>query len=288
MPGLRADKSSSRQSVSQRGKKSAKPKSGKFSLFFKALSFVILLGGLSFALLSGHIEALRQDSWNWWMTTSQRAGFKVKNLIIDGHHHCSKTDILQAVSLDMNKSIFDVSPSVVREKIEKLGWVKSAMVSRRLPHTLYIRIVEHHPIAFWQKDAKLHLIDNHGQIIKADKIGPFTQLPILTGEGAVEKAPVLIEEVSRYSAIASRMTGAVYISKRRWDLILDNKLRVQLPEVSANFKEAIKYLDQLNQEQPLQERDIVVIDLRVPDRVFFYLSQEMRAPGIKLKGEKSA
>jgi cell division protein FtsQ len=237
------------------------------------LSFLLLfLGGGGYFIFSGKIEGLWQDSARAANDAAARMGLCVQHIIIDGQQYCSKQEILNAIGSPYGKSIFSLSPEQLKTQVESLAWVRSAVIQRRFPRTIFIKLIEHRPIAIWQKEAKLHVIDHHGKIINVDQRLDFSNLPILTGEGAPEHAPELLTELSSSPEIASRMTGAVFISKRRWDLILDSKLRVKLPE--SNIKESIQYLAKIDREYPLNDREIVAVDIRLPDRVFFYLSPD--------------
>ena len=55
------------------------------------------------------------------------------------------------------------------------------------------------------------------------------------------------------------------VSDRRWDLFLDNGVQVMLPEVNA--QKAVTELQETDKESGLLDRDITVVDLRLPDRL---------------------
>src|SRR3546814_2170718 len=54
----------------------------------------------------------------------------------------------------------------LRAQLMQLGWVEDARVSRRLPDTLIIDIVERKPAAVWQNKGKLALIDVNGKVLQ--------------------------------------------------------------------------------------------------------------------------
>ena len=58
---------------------------------------------------------------------------------------------------------------------------------------------------------------------------------------------------------------AVLVADRRWDLHLENGVTIKLPE--KGVKEALAQLVKLNAESRLLDRDVVVVDLRLPDRI---------------------
>lgn len=204
----------------------------------------------------------------------QKFGFTCKTIRIEGLKYASMEDIKNMIPLKVGHSIFSESPENVREVIEKNSWIRTAVVRRKLPDTLIIRVVEYQPVAYWQMNSKLFLIDNNGVIIEGDRHQNLTHLPVITGEKAAEKFPLLMKELADFPDIYNRITGAVFISKRRWDIILDAKLKVKLPE--QGIQQAMRYLTNLERDHALGSKDISSVDLRIPDRAFFTLSENAR------------
>jgi cell division protein FtsQ len=62
------------------------------------------------------------------------------------------------------------------------------------------------------------------------------------------------------------------VSHRRWDLFLDNGVQVMLPEVEP--LKAAQKLQDLDKKSGLLDRDLTVVDLRLPDRVAIRLSDD--------------
>ena len=59
------------------------------------------------------------------------------------------------------------------------------------------------------------------------------------------------------------------MSDRRWNLILDGGVVVELPE--ENWERQLDVLERLIVDKGVLERDISQIDLRLPDRYIFLL-----------------
>ena len=72
----------------------------------------------------------------------------------------------------------------VRQRLLQFGWVKDARVSRRLPDTLVVDIVERKPAALWQDSQRLALIDSDGVVIDRVSVTQMPDLPLLVGPGA--------------------------------------------------------------------------------------------------------
>jgi len=71
-----------------------------------------------------------------------------------------------------------------RQRIARLGWVRSATVTRLLPDTIRIEIAEREPFALWQRGGELSLIDAEGRPITDEGVQDFAHLPFIVGFGA--------------------------------------------------------------------------------------------------------
>ncbi|MDP7045264.1 MAG: cell division protein FtsQ/DivIB, partial [Alphaproteobacteria bacterium] len=69
-----------------------------------------------------------------------------------------------------------------------------------------------------------------------------------------------------------RVMAAIRMGRRRWDLQLDAGIRVRLPV--ENQKQAWETLRKLEQRHEILTRDVVAIDLRLPDMMVMQLSAE--------------
>jgi cell division protein FtsQ len=90
-------------------------------------------------------------------------------------------------------------------------------------------------------------------------------LPLVVGQGAEHAASDLLRFMARFPDIAHRVESAVFIAERRWNLHLKDGLEVMLPE--NDLERALSMLADFDRSKNLLSRDIVAIDLRLPDRV---------------------
>jgi cell division protein FtsQ len=79
----------------------------------------------------------------------------------------------------------------------------------------------------------------------------------------------LIDSLAKEPAIRPRVTAAVFVGQRRWNLRLDNGVEVRLPEEGADA--ALAHLAKLDREQQILAREIDAIDLRFPDKLIVRL-----------------
>lgn len=235
-----------------------------FVLFF--------LSGCWYVWSSGYILRKLDQLNHFSHTVVASLGFRVDDVIVEGRTLTLQKEILDILNIRRGDSIFSCSLLNTRQALEALPWVRSASVQRRLPDTLYIRLSERHPVALWQNKGIMYLVDDQGKILENVPAGSFSDLVVLTGEGAPEQARVLIETLADFPDIAQKVTGAIFVGKRRWDIMINHKLRIKLAEF--DMKGSLESFSKLVQDHKLENKEILGIDLRFRDRVYFQLSPE--------------
>jgi len=200
--------------------------------------------------------------------TTTKIGFKLENVIIEGQHNIDEPTILKVLNANKGSSIFALKLDEIRDNLKKNKWIKEAYVARRLPNTIYIKLFEREPVAIWQINNRLFLIDEEGYEISKN-IEPFPHLLHIVGEGANIYASRLVSELQKYPAIMNKTLAAVRCGDRRWDLNLKGGINIKLPE--KNFEEALKYAEALNKANKLFNQNYKVLDLR--DKNKYYLEK---------------
>ena len=114
------------------------------------------------------------------------------------------------------------------------------------------------------------VIARDGTVLESYVAPQFTQLPLVVGQGAAERAAAFLALMDRYPAIRDQARAYVLVAERRWNMKLKNGLYVRLPE--AQPERAIETLIALDRDKKILSRDITAIDLRLADRVTVRLS----------------
>ncbi|WP_375623458.1 MULTISPECIES: cell division protein FtsQ/DivIB [unclassified Bartonella] len=199
-------------------------------------------------------------------------GFVVVDVDISGNKRLAKQDILKILELDVAPSIFTFDVERARALLEKQPWIQSANVQKIYPNRMRVSIVEREPYAIWQHEGMVDIVDNTGRVIVPFKGKIVRNLPLVVGQGAQNAAKVFIQALSVYPEIYNRVRAFVRVGDRRWDLVLDNGVRVMLPESGA--LERLSSLVLSGTMQDLLSRDILSVDLRLADRITVSLSDE--------------
>src|SRR5437773_216392 len=82
------------------------------------------------------------------------------------------------------------------------------------------------PLAVWQHGSKLELIDREGGVIPVTRLDRFAKLPLVVGEGAARHAAELLDMLATEPELAARVSAAIRVGDRRWNLRIDNAIDV--------------------------------------------------------------
>jgi len=193
-------------------------------------------------------------------------GFTLENLTIEGQQFSDNSLISKELKLKKGMPIFAISLDSLKSRLEKIQWVKHAIVERDLPHTVHIYIVERTPIALGQKDKKLYIIDDEGIMINEANLDKHMHLPIIIGDGAEIYANSLINILKTNPELYKKIYSITHVSERRWNVRFDNELEVKLPE--ENIELAWKKVIKLYNNNELFLPDVAAIDLRITNKIY--------------------
>lgn len=192
-------------------------------------------------------------------------GLKLEKVFIEGESAEAAAAIQRAVQLNADQAMTSIDLDAVRQRVEGVGWVKSARVVRLLPNTLIVHVVEHDRLAIWQAGGRNMVIDSHGQVIRGADAGRYPNLPLVVGKGAEQAAAEVLPLIAQRPRLMARLEALVRVDERRWDLRLKDGSLIQLPATDQDA--ALIQLDALDQRERLLELGFARIDLRTPSEV---------------------
>jgi cell division protein FtsQ len=206
-----------------------------------------------------------------------RAGFEVKRVEVTGIDRMERLTVY-AIALDQHSMAMPlVDLDKVRDQLLNYGWIKDARVSRRLPDTLVVDIVERKPAAIWQHNQKLSLIDKEGVIlepVRADQ--PAPELPLLIGKDANLEAVRLGKLMDQAPALKPMLASASWIGNRRWDLQFQPGEVLALPEGDAAAAKALLRFARIDGVRRLLGRGFARFDMRDPKKFVARIKREQQ------------
>lgn len=192
------------------------------------------------------------------------AGLRLQQIEITGIKRMDR-DTVYAQALDQRSRAMPlIDLAGVRERLLKYPWIEDARISRRLPSTLMIHIVERVPAAVWQNRGQLMLVDPKGVPLEPVSREAMPDLPLLIGDNANGQEEARQRLMEAAPELKTVVRAASWIGNRRWDLLFDTGERLQLPEGEAAAIAALSDFAARDASRRLLGRGWVRFDMRDP------------------------
>lgn len=229
--------------------------------------------------------------WSWqsgWVSRTAEAAqrtviamtvdldFTVQEVLVLGRHETAREELLAAVGVRRGSPMFSLDLGEAKARVEDLPWVRTAIVERHLPNTIVLRVFERQPLALWQNEGRFALIDFDGAVITDKRLERFSDLLVVVGEDAPRHTAELLRILGTQSELMMKVKAAVRVGGRRWNLRLENGIDVRLPEEEP--EQAWARLAEYDRNHKVLDRDIKILDLRLPDRVIVRRPESQAKP----------
>jgi cell division protein FtsQ len=237
------------------------------------LTVLLLLGSAAFGIVKGgHLEELTSALSDTRNAIANSAGFRITTVAINGRKQLTQDEVLATGGVNGRSSLLFLDAAAVRDRLKANPWIADATVLKLYPGQLQIDIVERSAFALWQQDGRVSVISDDGAVLEPYLSSRFLSLPLVVGKGAETHAKDFLALLARYPQVHSVTKAAVFVGERRWNLRLKDGLDIRLPE--SDVGNALASLSRLDREDRLFSRDIVAVDMRLPDRLTVQLSDD--------------
>ncbi len=271
--------------VAKRAKTAAGRKGAKKPLrYIKRTMMALVLAGLTVFLLThpkGHqlTEEMQAYYDGVLYRVSQSSGLVLHGITIKGIYYLLAEEVEAVIPGDQafwhngNKiPLMQIDLQALQRRVEAIGWVKSAHVTRRLPDHLSIEIEERIAVALWHRQGAFYLLDGSGYVIapyrrhEKAQYDVFETLLLVEGEQAPEQFPMLLQALQQHPLLFASLDAVYRVGNRRWNIRLRDGMVVLLPEQRVD--QALAQLVEWHAQHQLLSRKIKTLDLRVENRLF--------------------
>lgn len=192
-----------------------------------------------------------------------RAGLRVTNVQITGLQHMDQNEVYRIAFDQPSLAMPLVDLGAIRQRLlERGGWIADAHVSRRLPDTLVVHIVESEPAAVWQNNGRLALISNTGTLLEPVSADAIPDLPLVIGPHANEQESSYRTLLAAAPTLRPQVRAANWIGNRRWNLVFESGEVLQLPEGDEAAQRALARFARMDSGAPLLGRGWAGFDMR--------------------------
>jgi cell division protein FtsQ len=238
-----------------------------------ALTVLLLAGSAAFGIIKGgHLDEFISALSDTRNALANSAGFRITTVAINGRKQLTQDEVLASGGVNGRSSLLFLDAAGVRDRLKANPWIADATVLKLYPGQLQIDIVERSAFALWQQDGRLSVISDDGTVLEPYLSSRFVSLPLVVGKGAETRAKDFLALLARYPQVHAVTKAAIFVGERRWNLRLKDGLDIRLPENDVG--NALASLSKLDKEDRLFSRDIVAVDMRLPDRLTVQLSDD--------------
>ena len=230
------------------------------------LTVVLALGGI-IVWSGGYVGLAGEKAGRIVEGAVVASGLEIRRITAIGYERATENDIRAAVGPVVGASLAHFDIHAARARVEDIGWVRSAAVTRLWPNTIHVSVREREPAAVWQMSGTLHLIDLSGAVIDEISTVEYSNLPLITGAGAPDSVGEALRALRSDPELWGEAAALMRVGDRRWDLRLESGADIKLPE--TDVADAVRTLARLQAAYGLLDRPLEYIDLRNPDRLVY-------------------
>ena len=206
-----------------------------------------------------NISAIKKDLK---LAFVERPEFMIKVASIDGSSDELANEIREILPLDFPVSYFDLDIKYLHKVVNEIPAVASAAIKISAGGVMQINVAEKSPSFIWRKDNIMSVIDETGSFIRiANSRVDYPKLPLVVGEAADLAVSEISSLMQANEYFKDHVRAFIRVGERRWDLILENNVRIMLPQ--REFLAAFDRLLLMNEAGSLLSGRLSNIDMRL-------------------------
>ena len=229
---------------------------------------MILGGAVVLAWMAASFAGVPTMAQEQLARLAHQAGFELHNVNVRGTKHLNELKVYQIALADRDRAMPFVDLDTVRGRLMALSWVEDARVSRQLPDTLVIDIVERKPVAVLAKPDRFVLIDATGRELENVSEERTKGKLVLSGPGAGQQVAALSGLLDAAPALRPQLRSAEWVGNRRWNLTFKTGQLLALPEGKDDSAKSLVTFAQLDGRNRLLGGKAVAFDMRAGDRIY--------------------
>ncbi len=232
---------------------------------FLALIFAAILGAAwAIASMTGATTVAGAEA----ARVAANAGFRVRHVKVTGTRRMNELTVYERALAQKDQPMPTLDLEALRAGLLTLPWVADARVSRQLPDTLAIDIVERREHAVLAKPDRLVLIDAEGHELEPISAEKAKGKLMISGPGAKRMIAELDTLLNTAPALKAQVAAAEWVGNRRWNLTFKTGQLLALPEGDRASAALVRFA-KLDGANRLLGGRVAAIDMRIPGQAAF-------------------
>jgi len=161
-----------------------------------------------------------------------------------------------------------VDMQALRASVMQLPWVRDARISRQLPDTIVVDIVERQPHAVLVKADKMVLIDPTGAELEPVRADRAKGMMRISGPGVKPQVEALSALLDAAPALRPQVAEAEWVGNRRWNLTFKSGQVLALPHGDKRAAARLIEFARLDGVHRLLGGKAEAFDMRIDERFY--------------------
>jgi cell division protein FtsQ len=238
-------------------------------------TFLVLIFAtvLALALLVASVAGLGELASRQFAFSAANAGFEVRKVEVRGVKRMNELKVYERVLGQKDQAMPLVDVAALRQSVMQLPWVLDARISRQLPDTIVVDIVERQPHAVLEKAHKLVLIDPTGAELEPISPAAAKGMLQISGPGAKAQVEALTALLDAAPALRPQVASAEWVGNRRWNLTFKSGQVLALPHGEQKSAARLIEFARLDGVHRLLGGKAVAFDMRIDERFYIRCPQ---------------
>nr|WP_320048495.1 FtsQ-type POTRA domain-containing protein [uncultured Desulfuromonas sp.] len=205
--------------------------------------------------------------------------FRVETIEVIGNHKLTDQDVIDLSDIRQGVRTFDLDLEIIGQKLAENDWIRDAVVERKLPRGIVIRLHEREAVFIINLDY-LFYVDHSGEIFKVLRAGDPLNYPLVSGvdrqqlldepdksREQLQQVAGLIEELRQREVFSLQDVSQVKIDPKEGLILYSRLFGVPIKVGWQDYPAKLDRLEKIYPELKPRLARLSYINLNVPDKV---------------------
>ena len=253
----------------------------------KAFLIMILAAAAALAWLIASLAGMTALAGQQLAFAAADAGYEVNRVEVRGVERMNELKVYERVLGEKQRAMPLVDLHALRASLMELPWVEDARVSRQLPDTIVVDIIEREPHAVLRRPDRLVLIDAAGHELEPISETDAKGMLLISGPGAQAQVAALSDLLDAAPALRPQVSAAEWVGNRRWNLTFRTGKVLALPQGEERSSGALMEFARLEGLNRLLDGEAIAFDMRVEGRFYIRCPADVECGPVTRNDEES-